>query len=505
MTPALALSAIPWLVGAPVLGAAMAFVAGRNHAAKVAAVAIVMIAIVTVPMVWLVWDRGSFELAIGGWQAPLGIALAGDGLSATLIATTTLVCSAISIYAAGYLPRQHQTDPVAVWRFWPLWLFLWAGINAALLSADLFNLYIAIEIIGLSSVALVALSGGEALIAALRYALVTFVGSLFYLLGVALLYADYGLVDIATLSRVVELQPATGAALLVMTLGLMLKAAIAPLHFWLAPAHASALSPISAVLSGLVVKAMFYVLLRLWIGVFPRVIEPSLAEALGVLGVIAIVWGSLRAIVQRRLKLLVAYSTVAQLGYLLLAFPIAMHRPAGAAAWSGLVLFMVAHALAKAAMFLAVGNLQHAVGSDDLGRMRGVAGMMPTSSFALALAGIALIGLPPSSNFIGKWLLLSGAIATERWAYVIVIVGGSLLAAAYVFPMLAATIREPIDDERFEPAFQRSPTTMQFGAFSLAAAAVGLGLLANPVFELINKGDPFNAATAISNKPRPPP
>src|SRR5690606_9801941 len=135
--------------------------------------------------------------------------------------------------------------------------------------------------------------------------------------------------DIAMLGRIVQAQPATQAALVLMTLGLALKTAIVPLHFWLAPAHGGALGPISAVLSSLVVKSTFYVLLRLWVTVFPAVVGTALPELLGCLGGAAILWGSLQALVQRRLKMLVAYSTVAQLGYLLLVFPLAMHRPAG--------------------------------------------------------------------------------------------------------------------------------------------------------------------------------
>lgn len=489
MSRELALAAIPWLVTAPLVGAGASFVARRRNAARAATVPIVLVALATLPLLWLVWHEGRVSVAIGGWSPPLGIALVADGVSATLVATTTLVCAAISIYAASHLPAHRHAGRNATWMFWPLWLCLWAGINGAFLSGDLFNLYVTIEVIGLSAVALVALSGGEALMAAARYIVVTLVGSLFYLLGVALVYADYGLVDMATLGRIVQDQPATQAALVFITLGLALKTAIVPLHFWLVPAHGGALGPISAVLSGLVVKVTFYVLLRLWVTVFPDVVDISASEVLGVVGALAIVWGSAQAIVQSQLKRLVAYSTVAQLGYLLLAFPLAMHRPTGAAAWPGVVLFVVAHACAKAAMFLVAGSYKHAIGDDELGCLRGVASTMPATTLALGLAGMALIGLPPSGTFAAKWLLLDAAVEGGRWVYVVVIVGGSLLAAAYVFKVLAIALREPADAARARDV----PMTMRLSALVLALVAASLGLLPGPPLELIGRGAAFAA------------
>src|SRR5690606_12911837 len=263
MSLELARTVVPGLVAAPLLGAALAFLVGRRHAARVAAVTVVVVALATAALLWVVWREGSVRVAVGGWSPPLGIGLVADGLSAVLIATTTVVCAAITLYAGRFTALQLQADPRAIWMFWPLWLCLWAGMNAALLSGDLFNLYVTIEVIGLSAVSLVALSGAAALAAAARYLLVTLSGSLFYLMGVGLLYADYGVVDIAMLGRIVQAQPATQAALVLMTLGLALKTAIVPLHFWLAPAHGGALGPISAVLSSLLVKSTFYVLLRL--------------------------------------------------------------------------------------------------------------------------------------------------------------------------------------------------------------------------------------------------
>jgi formate hydrogenlyase subunit 3/multisubunit Na+/H+ antiporter MnhD subunit len=192
---------------------------------------------------------GAARYPIGGWDAPLGIVLTADGLSLLMLLMTAAVGLAVSLYAPGYF--RGKTRQLA--DFWPLWLFLWAGLNGLYLSGDLFNLYVTLELVGLASVALAALAGGaDALTGAMRYLLVSLVASLFYLLGVVLLYHGYGSLDIVFLAELVTPSPPLWAALGLITAGLLLKTALFPLHFWLPPAHASAAAPVSALLSALV-------------------------------------------------------------------------------------------------------------------------------------------------------------------------------------------------------------------------------------------------------------
>jgi len=281
---------------------------------------------------------------------------------------------------------------------------------------------------GLAAVALAALSGGtDALTGAMRYLLTTLLGSLVYLLGVALLYHGFGSVDISMLAERADSTPALWAAFGLMGAGLALKMALFPLHFWLPPAHASAPAPVSALLSALVIKGSFYVLLRLWLEIFGP--HSGGAEVLlGLLGATAVLWGSLRALRQTRLKLLIAYSTVAQMGYLLMAFPLSM--VAGMSAWGAAAYLALSHALAKSAMFLAAGNMLRFGGHDRIADLDRVVQRLPVTAGAFALAGVSIIGLPPSGGFVGKWLLLESALAQGRWDIVIVIILGSLLAAS---------------------------------------------------------------------------
>ncbi|MFM1891927.1 MAG: hypothetical protein RLZ44_1004, partial [Pseudomonadota bacterium] len=293
-----------------------------------------------------VHDGGQLLHALGGWTPGLGIALRADALSALLLTLTALVALAASVYASAYFAL-----PDAKARFWPLWLLLWTALNALLLAGDLFNLYVTLELLGLAAVGLAALGGKRAAVeAALRYLLVGLLGSMAYLAGVALLYLGYGSLDLPTVAAALRPEPTAWAALALMTGGLLLKTALFPLHFWLPPAHANAPAPVSAALSALVVKAGFYLVLRLWLDLYPAVLTPAAAHLLGLLWAAAVLWGSWQALQAERLKLLAAYSTVAQLGYLFLGLALLLPLPDGparTALFGGLVLLALTHGFAK--------------------------------------------------------------------------------------------------------------------------------------------------------------
>ena len=420
--------------------------------------------------------------AVGGWGAPLGIDLTADGLAALLLILTQFVALPLFLYARAYFAGKSPA-------FWPLAGFLLAGMNALFLSADLFNLYVTLELVGLAAVGLVAMGGGaQQLAAALRYLFATLVGSGLYLLGVALIYGIYGTVSIATLSPLVtaDAPPAVWFAAGLMLAGLMVKTALFPFHYWLPPAHGGAPAPVSALLSALVVKASFYLILRLWLGPLA-----PLAPLVGVvawlpalLGSAAILWGSWQAIRAVRLKALVAWSTVAQLGYLFLIFPLlgddrlALH--AGG-------MQVVAHGLAKAAMFAAVGVLIQVTGRDAVAGVAGVAARLPVTLFAFGLAGITLMGLPPSGGFLAKWMLIDAALVRGRWDMVVVILAGGLLAAVYVFRVLRQAFLLPPSGER-RRVERRPVATLEWAAFALAAASVLVGLRGMEVVKLLGAG-----------------
>lgn len=485
---------------------------------------------------WLtILGAGPGRVRLGGHAAPLGIELRVDGLATILLALTWLAMAAVWLHAArlGGDGRSRETNenPDRTRRdapFWSLVLFLWASLDLLYLSNDLFNLYVGLELLGLSAVALVCLAGGrEALEAGFRYLLVSISGSLFYLLGVGLLYGEHGSLALdrvgASLRAAAEAVGGSGvqasssasAALALMTFGLALKTALFPFHGWLPRAHGSAPTAVSALLSAIVVKASFYVLLRLWTEVFPGAIDVLLVQLIGVLGAIAIVWGALLAIQQQRLKLMIAFSTISQLGYLFVLFPVALdatplHELASAPtrlaevvplerseiariAWQGGVLFLVAHAAAKAALFLCAGNLIELLGHDRIEELTGVARRAPGTALALGLAGISLIGLPPSGGFSAKWLLVTAAIERSLWSWALVMVAGSVLTSIYVFRLIGMLLRveAPDDGAGSGSEERRLPRSMTLAALGLAGVALASGLWPAPIFELLESSRGF--------------
>lgn len=488
----------PWavlIVLLPLAGAALSFLFGRR-AGRVLAVFVASGVLLTAGgLCCQVWESGPLRYALGGWGAPLGIDWYVDGLTALMLLMTAIVGLGISVYSLGYFARNQADDGnEAGAYFWPLWLFLWAALNALYLSADLFNIYVTLELAGIASVALVALSGGrDALTAGMRYLLVALLGSLAYLMGVAILYGAYSTLDISALGRLVAPGPASWTAIALMTAGLLAKTALFPLHFWLPPAHANAPTPVSAALSGLVVKASFYLVLRLWFQAFGAALTPGAGTLLGILGAAAVLWGSVLALRQVRIKMLIAYSTVAQLGYLFLVFPIVpLHGDAAggtAAAWSaaalsGSVYHALSHAAAKAAMFMTAGNVIHALGHDRIEDLGGVGRRMPMTAFAFGLAGISLMGLPPSGGFIGKWLLLNGALESGQWWWAIVMISGGLLAAGYVFKVFRHAFEQGREEDTFHPA----PLVMELSALVLAIISLALGFIAAYPLALLKNG-----------------
>lgn len=474
---------MPWailLIILPLLTAMAVFVWSRIAQPLVLIFSLLMV-IAVIGLTVQVGYQGVFEYSLGGWNAPLGIELYADGLSVIMLIATSLVGAACSVYASAYFNAEQAH------RFWPIWLFLLAALNALFLSADLFNLYVTLELMGLAAVALTALSGSrDALGGAMRYLLATLAGSVAYLLGVVLLYHTFGSVDIAILADRVTSEPTVWAALVLMITGLTLKTALFPLHFWLPPAHASAPSPVSAVLSALVIKASFYILIRLWISLFGPISGEPVAIILGVMGSVAVIYGSVQALRQTRLKLLIAYSTIAQIGYLFLVFPLAK----ATGAWHAVIVLALSHALAKAAMFLAAGNLMRFGGHDRIRDLDRAVQRLPLSVFAFALAGISIMGLPPSGGFIGKWLMLESALVQGRWDLVVVMLVGGLLAALYIFKVLGRCFTQA--EVTHEPI--RVSARMEWAAFLLAGGAIVMGFLAVPFISLLQIGAPFSGS-----------
>ncbi|MBU0480387.1 MAG: oxidoreductase [Proteobacteria bacterium] len=431
-------------------------------------------------LAWKVMLHGAGRYDLGGWQPPLGISLRADGPAVLMVLMTAVTGLAISIYAGGYFRsriagREGDRRHVIQERFfWPLWLLLWGALNGLFLSGDIFNMYITLELVALSSVGLTALSGKPASqVAAMRYLLVSLLGSLSFLLGVGFLYKVYGTLELAAIQAVISLSPPVGVAMTMISVGLMLKTALFPFHFWLPPAHANALAPVSAILSALVIKGGWYLFFRFWQGLIP-LIGDSGGLVVAALGGGAIIWGAFQAFSQQRLKMLVAYSTVAQIGYLFVVFPLlAGGGGQGAAAP---YYFAISHSCAKGAMFLAAGTIFLQMGHDRIRDLDGVRQLLPKTAFAFALGGLSLIGLPPTGGFIAKYMYLSLAVGQGRWPLLLLLVMGSGLTAAYIFRAVAHILSPKMVSGSRQAIVAPG---MEWSALALALVAIILGFIAS--------------------------
>ncbi|NYS26104.1 oxidoreductase [Rhodobacteraceae bacterium 2376] len=467
---------------APLFGAILAFLFPR--AAR--ALGLVAVLVTGGAVVWLaraVLAEGAVTLALGGWAPPLGISLRADGLSVAMLAMTAAVGLLVSLGALDALRDARQTR-----YFWPLWLLLLTGMNGVYLSTDIFNLYVMIEVIALAAVGLTVLSGTRAALrAGLEYMYASILGALLFLMGVGFVYLQLGRLDFAGLITA-EPSGALSAALALMVVGLALKTALFPLHFWLPAAHANATAPASALLSGLVVKAALYIFLRLT--TYMPLPDEVLVTLIGTLGAGAVIWGGIQALRAERLKLLVAWSTVVQIGLIFIAFARA-GQVGLTESWKAAALLILAHGVAKAAMFLAAGRIKDEVGHDTIRELDKSAIRPTLAQFTFALAAISLIGLPPSLGFIGKWSLMEGAMAAGYWHWVGVTMIGTLLSVAYFSRVLAGFLR--FDRVRAPLGEHQGWALADVAPLTLAVSAIGLGLLAAPILSFIELGYPFGA------------
>lgn len=415
---------------------------------------------------------------LGGWETGLAIRLRLTPLSGLLLLFTAFMHVLVGLYAdfsRQGVPRDY----------WPLSCFLHGALAALWLSADLFNLYITLELLGLTAVAMVALAGKKAYTPAANYLILSLVASLFYMLGVALMYGRYGSLDVVVLALQSQDDSMTRIALLVMTVGLMLKAALWPLHLWLPDAHANAPTAVSALLSGLVVKGPLFILWMIWSEVAPVVIAQQIAPLLAIAGMCALVAGGVSAMRSAYIKTLVAYSTVAQLGYATMALGLLL-------TWQlpqmhvALWLFVIAHGLAKASLFMAAGEMQATLGTRRVSGLRGATQTVPLAMFAFAVAGGSLIGLPPSGGFLAKWVLLEPLMSDARnWPWALGVLSGTLVSAAYIFRVVAISF----DRARINPPDRRPDRLGHWLALLPALMVWGMALVGDWLIRLLSGGD----------------
>jgi formate hydrogenlyase subunit 3/multisubunit Na+/H+ antiporter MnhD subunit len=476
MTAGLTPWALPLLVAVPL---SLAMLALLNLLAPRRQVGLGLVAILAclALLAPAILDGAVIVIALGGWEPPLGIVWRLDLPAMLMLTMTAIVASVASL--ALLAERETVQDSY----LWPLWWLMWAGLNALLLSQDLFNLYVTLEVVTLAGVGLVARSPHDPYgSAALRYLLASLLASLLYLLGVALLYGQTGRLDIGLVDELMQDGASGRLAAILITLGLLIKSAMVPLHTWLPSAHARAQSPVSAMLSAVVVAVTLYVLWRLWLAPLAQ-LDTAQHQWLALTGAVAMTWGGIQAALQARLKLLIAWSTLSQSGYAMLllglnanaSWPQRIGDPSPA--FHGALQILLAHGLAKAALFIAAGAIIAAHGHDRLSRLIGDAGRLPLAWLAIALASVSLLGIPPTGGFFGKWWLVQGALENRHPAIAVAVLMGTFFTAACLWRLFDLALR-PSESVATRQVSRRSRVLRPPSYAYLAWLSLGLALLA---------------------------
>ncbi|OGP50128.1 MAG: NADH/ubiquinone/plastoquinone (complex I) [Deltaproteobacteria bacterium RBG_13_43_22] len=385
--------------------------------------------------IFRVWKSGPLTYHFGGWIPPIGIEYVLDPLSAFIALVINIVAFFVLWHASGVQEREIPGKSVP---YYSLVLLFLCGANGIIMTGDLFNLYVFLEIFSLAGYGLIGIGEKQAPVAAFRYLIMGTVGASFYLLGLGFLYIVTGSLNMADIKNILPLidsNPAVEAALSLMVIGIGIKMAIFPLHGWLPDAYTYAPSTTSSLIAPIGTKVAAYAIIRLLFFVFDvKFVSRTLpiTDLIAWLAAIGILYGSVMAMAQKEMKRMLAYSSVAQIGYIGLG--IGMANPLG---FIGAVLHILNHAFMKGTLFLVAANLRKNSGHSDISRLdASYRKKLPWSMAAFTLAALSMIGLPPTAGFFSKWYLALGAIDRGNWVFLAVILVSSLLNAVYFFRIL---------------------------------------------------------------------
>lgn len=417
---------------------------------------------------------GLIVYELGNWPAPWGIEYRIDAANALVLVIVTAVAAVTLPYAKASVEKEVARP--RIYLFYLMYMLCMTGLLGITTTADAFNLFVFLEISSLSSYVLISLGGNRrALTASYRYLIMGTLGATFYIIGVGMMYMMTGslnMADLATLLPAVDHTRTVLAAFAFVVVGLGLKLAMFPLHTWLPNAYAFAPSAVTVFLASTATKVAIYALLRLVFTVFGGTDLFTGAEISLILIIVALAGmfaGAFVAIFQTDVKRMLAYSSVSQVGYMVLGIGMAT-----AAGLTGGIVHLFNHAVMKGAAFMAVGAMFYVVGSVKLDDLAGIGKRMPVTTAVFLVAGLSLIGTPLTVGFISKWQLVQASLALGWWYVAAGILLSSLLAIVYVWRVIeVAYLKAPP-----EGAASRSeaPLSMLVPMIVLAAATVWFGI-----------------------------
>jgi multicomponent Na+:H+ antiporter subunit D len=462
-------------IAVPLLSAAVCMVLRRARAAWALAVAVGWGAFAGACLIFArVWQTGTISYAEGGWAAPYGIELRVDLLNALVL----LVVTAISAIVLTASPKSLDQE---IWpenhpKVYALYLLCMTGLAGMTVTGDAFNIFVFLEISSLSSYALISQgTSRRALTSAIQYLVMGTIGGTFILLGIGMIYMVTGTLNIADLAvRLAAVGPnrTVLVALACIGIGAGIKLAVFPLHIWLPNAYTYAPAIVTAFLAATATKVAYYVLVRFVFSVFGAPLafaELRLDAVLMPVAIAAMFVGSIVAIFQDDIKRMLAYSSVAQIGYMVLGLSFV-----SVSGLTGGLVHLFNHALMKCALFLVMAAVLLRTGSTRIEAMAGLGRRMPWTMAAFVTAGLSMIGVPLTVGFVSKWYLVVGALEAGLWPVAVLILASSLLALIYVWRVVeVAYFREPADDA---PTAVEAPFSLLGPIWVLAGATVFFGI-----------------------------
>ena len=437
-----------------------------------------------------VQSAGVLSYALGSWPAPWGIEYRVDPLNAFVLLLVSGVSSVVMLFARdsilAELGRKREN------LFYCAYLLVFAGLLGVTITGDAFNLFVFLEISSLGAYVLIAAGRDRrALVASFQYLIIGTIGATFIVLGVGFLYAMTGTLNMADLAervRAYDTNPAIIVAYAFLVVGASIKLALFPLHLWLPNAYTFAPSMVSAFLAATATKVAFYVLVRFVFTIFgPELSFEKLSGGLplAILAIIGIFAMSLVAIFQNDVKRMLAYSSVAQIGYMVLG--ISLHSTAGVAA--GLI-HLFNHSLMKGALFCSVGCIVYRMGSSHVDSFAGAGRRMPWTMAAFCAGGLSLIGVPLTAGFVSKWYIILAVLERGWWPIAVLLVLSSMLAVIYIWRAVEpAYFREPPADAG---PVSEAPLVLLTATWILVFANVWFGIETS-----LNVGGAFAAAESL--------
>ncbi len=437
-----------------------------------------------------VMTTGKFSYRLGGWAPPWGIEYVLDHLNAFVLVIVTFISLTVAVYSKKSVEDEL---PEKIVPFYTLFLLLVTGLLGIVITGDVFNLFVFLEISALSCYALIAIGEDGAPMAAFNYIIIGTIGACFYLLGIGYLYIATGSLNMGDLANILPNMYHSRVILVAFaffTVGIAIKGGLFPLHMWLPDAYCTAPSAVSALIAPLMTKVAAYVMIRVMFTVFQPHFSVEMVPVMAILGwlsVIAIFAGGIKALAQTDLKRMLVYIVVAEVGYIVMGVSVANRM-----GLTGAILHIMNDAVMMACLFLVTGAIFYKTGTRNIHDLRYLNKKMPFTMAAFTITALSMCGIPPACGFFSKWYLILGTIEAGQWVWAAALLCSSLINAVLFFRVVECAYFKPMapayaHDGGTHEEIQRdeAPFTMLVPIVIMAAGVIGLGIFSGKIISFI--------------------